>query len=84
MSKDKTDAERNLIIDLMTNLHVKIYNSCEPIIRAGSKFDHVYLIDSGEVNVIDPTGLFVIAKLPSGSFFGEFNSAFGMASNFTF
>ena len=56
----------------MSNLVVKIFRNFEPVLKPGVCPKHVYLIDRGEVNVIDRTGLFVLARLPVGSFFGEF------------
>ena len=84
LHQDTGDEASNLIIDIMTHLHVKLFGSFETVIRAGLKVQHVYLIDSGEVNVIDSTGLFILAKLPPGSFFGELHCTTAAASNFNF
>ena len=47
-------------------------------------FDFLYLIDEGAVNMIDNTQKFVIATLPEGSFFGDYNLLFNVKSNFEY
>lgn len=66
----------------MSNLHVKIYSNFEKVLKHGEMCGHVYLVDKGEINVIDSTGLFVIATLPRGSFFGEYQVVHALASPF--
>lgn len=71
LQKESSDEERQLITEIMSHLHVKIYGCFFTVIKAGVKVDQVYMIDKGEVNIIDRTGLFILATLPRGSFFGE-------------
>ena len=68
----------------MTSLHVKSFEDYETIIPAGRNFDAVYFIDESQVNIIDSTGMFVLAVLDSGSFFGEFQVLHNLASGFEY
>ena len=68
----------------MSNLVVKIFRNFEPVLKPGVCPKHVYLIDRGEINVIDRTGMFVLARLPVGSFFGEYQVVHAVASAFIY
>ena len=54
------------------------------MLKAGAKVDHVYLIDHGIVNIIDPTGLFILTTLEKGSFFGEYQATHQLGSPFLY
>ena len=75
---------KDFVCKLVTSLHVKNFEDYETIIEAGQNFDAVYFIDKSWVNIIDCTGLFVIAVLKKGSFFGEFQVLHNMASGFEY
>ena len=61
-----------LLRKIVTNLHVKIFDDYETVIKISEQPDQIFFIDQGQVNVIDCTGLFVLAVLRKGSFFGEY------------
>ena len=65
------DTNPVLLTKVLTSLHVKIFNDYSCIIKPGQQPKDVYFIDSGLVNIIDNTGLFIIAELNNSSFFGE-------------
>ena len=66
------DTDPLLLRKIVTSLHVKIYDDYETVIKVSEQPDQIFFIDQGQVNVIDCTGLFVIAVLRKGSFFGEY------------
>ena len=61
-----------LLRKIVTNLHVKIFDDYETVIKISEQPDQIFFIDQGQVNVIDCTGLFVLTVLRKGSFFGEY------------
>ena len=81
---DNVHADKVFIRKICTNLEVKIFSYDEIVISAGKLFDYLYLIDEGAVNIIDNTQKFVIATLPEGSFFGDYNILFNVKSNFDY
>ena len=57
---------------IVTSLQSMILEDERKILEAGQVSNYVYLIHQGNVNIIDPTGLFCIANLTTSSYFGEF------------
>lgn len=63
-------AEQDMLEDLMTCLQPRIFVPNERVFRAGEEGDALYLIQSGEVEILDGEGR-VIVTLADGGFFGE-------------
>lgn len=82
--EDDTLSSQVLLRKIVTSLHVKIFDDCSTICKAGDVPQDVYLIESGQVNVIDSTGMFIIAVLKAGSFFGEYQVLHALSSNFEY
>ena len=61
---------------------MRIHNQGEYINEPGRSFDYLYLIYDGQIEMIDSTERFVIATLPAGSFFGDYNILLNVKNNF--
>ena len=61
---------------------MRIHNQGDFIKPPGRTFQSLYLIYEGTVDIIDSTERFVIATLPAGSFFGDYNVLFNVKNNF--
>ena len=67
---------------ILSKLNMRIYNPGDFVNKPGRHFEGLYFIYEGVVEIIDSTERFVITKLPSGSFFGDYNIFFNVKSNF--
>ena len=77
-------SDQNFIRRLLTNLDCTIYEPGTTIVEAGKPLDHIYFNYQNKVNVLDKKQIFVLATLPEGSWFGDFNAFLNVASGFTY
>ena len=61
---------RTMLNDLAMMLKPRVFNAGDEIARYGSPADELFIIDSGEVEIVDPKGR-VRAQLGAGTVFGE-------------
>ena len=72
------NSDQNFIRRLLTSLDCQIYPEETTIITAGKQFECIYFIYSNKINVLDKRHIFVLATLPEGSWFGDFNAFVGV------
>ena len=81
-------SEENFIRRVLTNLDCQIFDSgslsTSIIVRAGKDVENIYFVQRNKVDVIDAKQLFVLATLPEGSWFGDFNSFFRLKSKYNY
>ena len=69
---------------MLTTLDCTIYEPGTVIINSGKSVDHIYFNYENKVNVLDKNHIFVLATLPEGSWFGDFNAFLNVTSAFAY
>ena len=82
--QENHQADQNFTRRLLTCLDCRILEPGQVMQHAGAQVENIYFNYQNKVNVLDGRQVFVLATLPEGSWFGDFNAFFDVTSAFSY